>query len=223
MVNAKALLVSATGTGKTYASAFAVQDFNPKKFLFVVHREQIAKQAINAYKNVFKNTKDFGLLTGNSKDYDSNFLFSTIQTLSKDDVYTKFKKDEFDYIVIDEVHKAGAYSYQKIMDYFEPEFCLGTDSLHLRSLTVLIFMNSLTIIWQIRLKDALEEDLLCPFHYFGISDLEIDGKTVDDSTEFNQLVSNDRVNYLLEKSAYYGYSGERIKALVFCSRKKGSK
>lgn len=121
----KALLVSATGTGKTYASAFAVQDFNPKKFLFVVHREQIAKQAINAYKNVFKNTKDFGLLTGNSKDYDSNFLFSTIQTLSKDDVYTKFKKDEFDYIVIDEVHKAGAYSYQKIMDYFEPEFCLG--------------------------------------------------------------------------------------------------
>ena len=113
----KALLVSATGTGKTYASAFAVQDFNPKKFLFVVHREQIAKQAINAYKNVFKNTKDFGLLTGNSKDYDSNFLFSTIQTLSKDDVYTKFKKDEFDYIVIDEFHKAGAYSYQKIMDY----------------------------------------------------------------------------------------------------------
>ena len=116
---------SVSGDGKTYASAFAVQDFNPKKFLFVVHREQIAKQAINAYKNVFKNTKDFGLLTGNSKDYDSNFLFSTIQTLSKDDVYTKFKKDEFDYIVIDEVHKAGAYSYQKIMDYFEPEFCLG--------------------------------------------------------------------------------------------------
>ena len=52
---------------------------------------------------------------------------------------------------------------------------------------------------EIRLKDALEEDLLCPFHYFGISDLEIDGETVDDSTEFNQLVSDDRVNYLLEK------------------------
>ena len=217
----KALLVSATGTGKTYASAFAVQDFNPKKFLFVVHREQIAKQAINAYKNVFKNTKDFGLLTGNSKDYDSNFLFSTIQTLSKDDVYTKFKKDEFDYIVIDEVHKAGAYSYQKIMDYFEPEFCLGMTASPERPDGIDIYeLFDHNLACEIRLKDALEEDLLCPFHYFGISDLEIDGKTVDDSTEFNQLVSDDRVNYLLEKSAYYGYSGERIKALVFCSRKK---
>ena len=217
----KALLVYATGTGKTYASAFAVQDFNPKKFLFVVHREQIAKQAINAYKNVFKNTKDFGLLTGNSKDYDSNFLFSTIQTLSKDDVYTKFKKDEFDYIVIDEVHKAGAYSYQKIMDYFEPEFCLGMTASPERPDGIDIYeLFDHNLACEIRLKDALEEDLLCPFHYFGISDLEKEGKTVDDSTEFNQLVSDDRVNYLLEKSAYYGYSGERIKALVFCSRKK---
>lgn len=200
---------------------FAVQDFNPKKFLFVVHREQIAKQAINAYKNVFKNTKDFGLLTGNSKDYGSNFLFSTIQTLSKDDVYTKFKKDEFDYIVIDEVHKAGAYSYQKIMDYFEPEFCLGMTASPERPDGIDIYeLFDHNLACEIRLKDALEEDLLCPFHYFGISDLEIDGETVDDSTEFNQLVSDDRVNYLLEKSAYYGYSGERIKALVFCSRKK---
>lgn len=220
----KALLVSATGTGKTYASAFAVQDFNPKKFLFVVHREQIAKQAINAYKNVFKDTKDFGLLTGNSKDYDTDYLFSTIQTLSKDDVYTKFKKDEFDYIVIDEVHKAGAFSYQKIMDYFEPKFYLGMTASPERPDGIDIYeLFNHNLACEIRLKDALEEDLLCPFHYFGISDLEIDGEIVDDSTQFNHLVSNDRVNYLLEKSKYYGYSGDRIKALVFCSRKKEAK
>ena len=220
----KALLVSATGTGKTYASAFAVQDFNPKKFLFVVHREQIAKQAINAYKNVFKDTKDFGLLTGNSKDYDTDYLFSTIQTLSKDDVYTKFKKDEFDYIVIDEVHKAGAFSYQKIMDYFEPKFYLGMTASPERPDGIDIYeLFDHNLACEIRLKDALEEDLLCPFHYFGISDLEIDGEIVDDSTQFNHLVSNDRVNYLLEKSQYYGYSGDRIKALVFCSRKNEAK
>lgn len=220
----KALLVSATGTGKTYASAFAVQDFNPKKFLFVVHREQIAKQAINAYENVFKNTKNFGLLTGNSKDYDADYLFSTIQTLSKEDVYTKFERDEFDYIVIDEVHKAGAFSYQKIMDYFKPKFYLGMTASPERPDGIDIYeLFDHNLAHEIRLKDALDEDLLCPFHYFGISDLEIDGEIVDDSTEFNQLVSNDRINYLLEKSMYYGYSGDRIKALVFCSRKNEAK
>ena len=115
----KAILVSATGTGKTYASAFAVNDFKPKKFLFLVHREQIAKQSIKAYKNVFKDHENFGLLSGNYKEYDKNYLFSTIQTMSKDDVFTKYDKDHFDYIIIDEVHKAGALSYQKIFQYFK--------------------------------------------------------------------------------------------------------
>ena len=91
----RAILVSATGTGKTYASAFAVKDFNPKRFLFIVHREQIAKQSINAYKNVIKD-KTFGLLTGNKKDFNADYIFATIQTLSKDDIYTKFEKDEFE-------------------------------------------------------------------------------------------------------------------------------
>ena len=92
------IIVGETGTGKTYASAFAVKDFNPKRFLFIVHREQIAKQSINAYKNVIKD-KTFGLLTGNKKDFNADYIFATIQTLSKDDIYTKFEKDEFDYII----------------------------------------------------------------------------------------------------------------------------
>jgi len=121
----RAILVSATGTGKTYASAFAVKDFKPKRFLFLVHREQIAKQSIAAYKNIFKDHENFGLLSGNSKQGDKNYLFATIQTMSKDDVYTEYSKDHFDYIIIDEVHKAGALSYQKIFQYFEPKFWLG--------------------------------------------------------------------------------------------------
>ena len=121
----KAILVSATGTGKTYASAFAVNDFRPKRFLFLVHREQIAKQSINAYMHVFKDHDKFGLLSGNSKDYDKDYLFSTIQTMSKDDVYTRFEPDHFDYIIVDEVHKAGAMSYLKVIDYFRPKFLLG--------------------------------------------------------------------------------------------------
>lgn len=79
----KALLISATGTGKTYASAFALQDQNPKKALFLVHREQIAKQALQSYRNVFGDTKTFGLLSGNSKDINVDYLFATMQTMSK--------------------------------------------------------------------------------------------------------------------------------------------
>ncbi len=218
----RAILVSATGTGKTYASAFAVKDFNPKRFLFLVHREQIAKQSINAYKNVFKNHESFGLLSGNSKDFDKNYIFSTIQTMSKDSVYKSYDKDYFDYIIIDEVHKAGALSYQKIFQYFKPKFWLGmtasperTDGFNIYDL----FDNN--IAHEIRLQEALEEDLLCPFHYFGISDVEFEnGEINDDFHDFNYLASNKRVDYLLEKSEFYGYSGDRIKALVFCSRKK---
>ena len=220
----RAILVSATGTGKTYASAFAVRDFNPKRFLFIVHREQIAKQSINAYKNVIKN-KSFGMLTGNNKDFKSDYIFATIQTLSKGDVYTRFKSDEFDYIVIDEVHKAGALSYQKIFSYFTPKFYLGMTASPERTDGFDIYeLFNHNIAHEIRLQEALEEDLLCPFHYFGIKDVTFDNEVIDDNfTDFNYLASDKRVDYLLEKSEFYGYSGERIKALVFCSRKKEAK
>ena len=82
------------------------------------------------------------------------------------------------------------------------------------------------IVYEIRLQQALEEDLLCPFHYFGITDLEIDGEVFDDNTgvrNFNRLVSDDRVKYVIEKAEYFGHSGDRVKGLVFCSRKEEAK
>ena len=121
----KALLISATGTGKTYASAFALREQKVKKTLFLVHREQIAKQAITSYKKVFGNTRTFGLLSGNSKDYEADYLFATMQMMSKQEVLSRFRKDEFQTIVIDEAHRTGATSYQNIMGYFTPEFWLG--------------------------------------------------------------------------------------------------
>ena len=119
----KALLISATGTGKTYASAFALKDQNPHKALFLVHREQIAKQAMNSYQNVFGKTKTFGLLSGNSKDKDVDYLFATMQTMAKEEVYSSFDPAIFDIIVIDEAHRIGAKSYQNIMNYFKPKDC----------------------------------------------------------------------------------------------------
>ena len=218
----RAILVSATGTGKTYASAFAVNDFKPEKFLFLVHREQIAKQSVEAYKHVFSDHENFGLLTGNRKDFDKNYIFSTIQTMSKEDIYHRFSENHFDYIVVDEVHKAGALSYLKVLDYFKPKFLLGmtasperTDGFNIYDL----FDNN--IAHEIRLQEAMEEDLLCPFHYFGITDVEFEDSTVDDDfSDFNLLASDKRVDYLIEKSEFYGYSCDRRKALVFCSRKR---
>ncbi|WP_240628617.1 DEAD/DEAH box helicase family protein [Bacillus salacetis] len=120
----KALVISATGTGKTYMSAFDVKNFQPKKLLFLVHREEILKKAKDTFESLIANTdKTFGLFTGNHKKISADYLFSTIQTMSR--CYEEFKRDEFDYIIYDEAHHATSPSYQKVMDYFTPEFTLG--------------------------------------------------------------------------------------------------
>lgn len=215
------------GTGKTYASAFALRDKNPKKALFLVHREQIAKQAIKSYKNVFGNAKTFGLLSGTSKDYDTEYLFSTMQMMAKQETLDRFSRDEFDTIIIDEVHRAGSESYKRIMEYFTPNFWLGMTASPDRTDGFDIYeLFGHNIGYEIRLQQALEEDLLCPFHYFGITDLEIDGEVLDDSTgvrNFTNLICEERVNYIIEKMNYYGYCGDRVKGLVFLQQERGSK
>lgn len=220
----RALLISATGTGKTYASAFALRSEKPEKALFVVHREQIAKQAIKSYKKVFGKKKRFGLISGTSKEYDADYVFSTMQMMAKPEVREKFARDEFDIIVIDEVHRAGADSYNRIMDYFQPKFWLGMTASPDRTDGFDIYgLFNHKIAYEIRLQQALEENLLCPFHYFGITDLEIDGEVFDDNTgirNFSRLVCEARVDYIIEKANYFGYSGDRVKGLIFCSRKE---
>lgn len=219
----RALLISATGTGKTYASAFALRELNPKRALFIVHREQIARQAIKSYRNVFGGTRSFGLLSGNSKDFKADFLFATMQMLSKQEILEQFQKNEFNVIIIDEVHRAGAESYNRILEYFEPDFWLGMTASPERTDGIDIYnLFDYNIAYEIRLQQALDEDLLCPFHYFGITDLEINGKVFDDATgirNFSKLVCDARVNYILEQAKFYGFSGNRVKGLIFCSCK----
>ena len=219
----RALLLSSTGTGKTLASAFALREMNPRRALFLVHREQIAKQAIRSYKLVFGSSISYGLLSGTSKDKDQDFLFATMQMMAKPDIYTQFSKDEFDVIILDECHHAGADSYQRIMGYFTPKFWLGmTASPDTNNYDIYSIFDH-HIAYEIRLQQALEEDLLCPFHYFGITDLEIDGEVFDDNAgvrNFANLVSDARIDYVIEQANYYGFSGERVKGLIFCSRKE---
>ena len=207
----RGLLISATGTGKTFASAFALKEVNPKRLLFLVHREQIAKQSMETFKKVFDDDS-FGLLSGNHKDYNSKYLFSTIQKMSKEYVYTRFKPDEFDYIVIDEVHRAGANSYQKIMDYFRPKFYLGMSASPDCSDDFDIYkLFNHNIIYEIRLKKALKENMLCDFHYFGVYD-PIDANDTSDR----------HVDNIIENIEYYGFNGSRVKGLVFCNSVENS-
>lgn len=126
----------------------------------------------------------------------------------------------------DECHHAGAESYQKIMQYFKPKFWLGmTASPDTNQYDIYSIFNH-QIAYEIRLQQALEEDLLCPFHYFGITDLEINGEVFDDNAgvkNFSNLISDDRVDYVIDKANYYGFSGNRVKGLIFCSRKDEAK
>ena len=215
----KALLISATGTGKTFLSAFDVRRFKPKRLLFVVHRRNIAEAALRSFKYLIPNIS-MGIFSGNTKETDSDFIFSTVQTIHKKEYREMFDRDAFDYIIIDEVHRAGAQSYQDIVDYFKPKFLLGMSATPERSDDFDIYeMFDHNIAYEIRLIQAMEYNLLCPFHYYGITDMTIDGIEIDDKSEFNILTSELRVDYIIEKINEYGYSGDRIHGLIFCSRK----
>lgn len=217
----KALLISATGTGKTFLSAFDVRSYAPKKMLFLAHREQLLEQAKNSYQKVLGDTVSYGIYSGTKKEWDADFVFSTVQTLSKDENLQKYARDYFDYIIVDEVHRAGAPTYIKILDYFEPKFMLGMTATPERGDNVDIYkLFDYNIAYEIRLQKALEMDLLCPFQYFGVEDISVDGKLLEDDASFNELTSTERVRQILEKANYYGYSGDRVKGLVFCNSVK---
>lgn len=216
----RALVVSATGTGKTYLSAFDVRAAAPERMLFIVHREQILKQAKADFKRVLGAHDDqFGFLTGSQKDTDAKYVFATIQTLSKTNILNGLSKDHFDYIIVDEVHRAGAESYRKVIDYFTPDFLLGMTATPERTDNWNIFeLFHYNVAYEIRLQEALEEDLLSTFHYFGVTDIEVGGQLLDEDISFNDLVSDLRINHILEKINYYGYAGDRVRGLIFCSR-----
>ena len=221
----RGLVVSATGTGKTYLGAFAVKDFKPKKFLYVVHRQQIAKKSLESfYKVIGSSRKDYGLLSGDHHDVNRKYVFATVQTLSQPDVLASLAEDEFDYILIDEAHRAAAPSYQKILAHFKPEFLLGMTATPERMDEQNVYqIFDYNLAYEIRLRDALEEKMLSPFHYVGVQDYEVAGQTIDETTGLRYLVSEQRVDYVLKEIEYYGYCGDHAKGLVFCSRQDEAK
>lgn len=216
----KALIISATGTGKTYLSAFDAFAFNPKKLLFVVHRLTIAKDALNTFKRVFGNEKTMGIYSGDQRELDCDFVFSTIQTISKANHLDNFSKNHFDYIIIDETHRSGAESYLRLIEHFEPKFLLGMTATPERTDGNDIFrLFDHNIAYEIRLSKAMEEEMLSSFHYFGVADLSVDNIQVDNKSDFRYLVANERVERIIEKAKFYGSDNGITRGLIFCSRK----
>jgi superfamily II DNA or RNA helicase/HKD family nuclease len=216
-----ALLISATGTGKTYLSAFDVLAFKPRRFLFVVHRRNIALAAMKTFKKVLGDGISMGLYSGNLKEINCDFLFATVQTISKSEHLDLFDPGHFDYIVIDESHRAGATSYGRIIDYFQPKFMLGMTATPERTDGLDIFsLFDHNIAYEIRLNKALEEEMVSPFHYYGVADLTLNGVVVDDVIEFNYLTVKERVDRIIEKTRLYGCDSGNVRGLVFCSRKE---
>lgn len=219
----KGLIISATGTGKTYLAALDVKNYNPKRFLFVAHREQILKKSLDSFHKVLGGDKktNYGILSGNTKNTDAKYLFATVQTLSKAENLNQFKRDEFDYILIDEAHHVGSKIYGKLLDYFTPDFLLGMTATPERSDDKNIYeLFDYNVPYEIRLQEALEEEMLVPFHYIGVSDYTYNGEVIDDNTNLKYLVSEERVKYVVEQSKYYGYDGDVLHGLVFVSRKE---
>ena len=218
----RGLVVSATGTGKTYLGAFAVKDFKPHKFLYVVHREQIAKKALKSFYQVIGGqSSDYGLLTGHKHQIDCKYVFATVQTLSQTDILDSLEATTFDYILIDEAHRAAAPSYQRIFAKFKPQFWLGMTATPERMDDLDVYrLFDYNLAYEIRLREALEEKMLAPFHYVGVEDYEVDGATIDETTNLRRLLAPERVDYVLKQLDYYGYCGSQAKGLVFCSRQE---
>ena len=226
----RALLISATGTGKTYASAFAMRELGFKRVLFIVHRAQLAKQAKKSFEKVFNKSISMGIVGDGKHEYDRDFVFAMVETLNRDEHLFKYEKNTFDCIILDEAHHSPANTYQRIMEYFKPKLFLGMTATpdkrddNIAGKNVYELFNH-QIAHEIRLQKAMEDNLLCPFHYFGISDVALlDDKTfkrrILTDKDFNKLTSENRVKHIIEQARYYGYSGERVKGLVFCSRTK---
>lgn len=195
-----------------------MKNLNPEKMLFTAHRKTILEKAKLTFENIMRDKKM--AVYGEKGWENADYIFAMVQTLSRAEHLKNFSEDFFDYIIIDEVHHSGAKTYQALINYFKPKFLLGMTATPERTDDFDVYgLFNHNIAYEIRLYDALRENLLCPFHYFGISDISVEGEVINEKTSIKKLAADERVNHIIEKSRYYGYSGDKLHGLIFVSRK----
>ncbi|MEK6189415.1 MAG: DEAD/DEAH box helicase family protein [Carnobacterium alterfunditum] len=164
----RAMVVLATGLGKTYLAAFFAEKF--KRMLFVAHRDEILTQAEQSFKHVHPN-RTSSFYNASEKDTAADFIFASIYTLSSQYHLDRFEKDAFDLIVVDEFHHAAAPTYERLLNHFEPKFMLGItatpDRMDNKDVYALCDGN---VAISIHFLDAIERNWLAPFHYYGVHD-----------------------------------------------------
>ena len=175
---ARGLVVLATGMGKTWLAAFDSQQMNAKRILFVAHREEILDQAEATFIRI-RPDDSIGRYCGSKKDVDVDVLFASVQTLHRLKHLRQFGPEFFDYIVIDEFHHAAAATYRKLLNHFEPSFLLGLTATPDRSdQTDILRLCDHNMVFQKDLFEGIRSQVLCPFHYFGIADREVDYQSI---------------------------------------------
>lgn len=210
----RGLVIAATGTGKTYLSAFDVKNSKYKKVLFLVHNRLILTSAIKTFKKVFNDKSMLELTSNNVEEvYSSDFIFTTDKT-AYNCLFNRFPKDYFEYIIYDEAHKIGLETkYSELLEYFTPKFTLGITATPERtdSPDYLFKTFKYSIPYEIRLLEAMKYELVCPFTYYGLTLKE------------NLLKANEEYDYV-ELAKYLkkvidekGHYGEKLKCLIFCS------
>lgn len=213
----RSLVISATGSGKTYLAAFDALNFNPNRLLYVVHEGSILRKSLETFQEVFNGLKYCGIYSGEAKELDADFLFSTNVSMCRS--LEIFNKKEFDYIIIDECHHAVADTYKRIIDYFEPEFLLGLTATENRmdnKDVAELFGNNIP--YELRLRDAIINDLIVPFHYYGIRDELID-YGLSDSVErkmIAQISTPENCGFIHQQIEKHRIDGQKLKALAFC-------
>ena len=215
----KGLVQAATGIGKTYLAAFDSAPY--KRVLFVAHREEILQQAALSFQNV-RQSEDYGFFNGKQKDTDKAVIFASVATLGREEYLREeyFPSDYFDYLVIDEFHHAVNDQYQRIVNYFKPQFLLGLTATPERMDGRNIYeICDYNVPYEISLKEAINKGILVPFHYYGIYD-ETDYSSLHlvkgryDEKELNETYIGNVRRYDLIYKYYMKYHSKR--ALGFC-------
>lgn len=244
--NKKGLVISATGTGKTYLAAMDIKQFfeinsnsntenklfkiNEKKskisnikFLFIAHREELLENAMNVFSRILKIDKnEFGRIYGGVKEINKSMIFASIQSLRN--CYNEFKYNFFDYIIVDEFHHSMSDSYLKTLSYFQSKFLLGLTATPKRmDGKDILSLCDYNVVDEIGIKEALEEDLIVPFHYFGVNDYMINYDNIpykngkyNEKILLQNLLLNTRTDYIVEKINKFGFDGDKLSAIAFC-------
>lgn len=228
--NNKNFVVAPTGVGKTIIAAFDYQRIckgnsnSANRILFVAHREEILKQSLACFQGVLKDPNFGELFVGKYKPSKISHLFISVQTLNSIELYKKTDSNFYDVIIIDEFHHAAADSYQELLNYYKPKILLGltaTPERHDGKDILQYFDNRISA--EMRLPEAINRKLLCPFQYFGVSD------TVDlsdlkwskggyDKASLSNLYTGDkaRANMIIRSLDKYITDMDEVVGLGFC-------